>query len=279
MSLLGIREAVVASTDVPAATAFHREAFGLEVLDGAPTAHDGVLLGVAGSPGGRLRLVPTTATADPPPALWDYGARLLGIYSRDLAGTAQAMRAAGGEPRDPVSYAYGTATMTELVGRGTDGIWWTIPQVTGDAHRPSPALWADSERRHSELHTAVLVVEDHQAAVDLFTAAGMRPLFDAAMTGEEFERLVGMPAGASLRLAFMIGPEGAPARLEIMSFTGVEAADRTADRVGIQRLVFTAEDPAADRASLVAAGAAELPDGDLQGPAGVRIALVAEESQ
>jgi len=267
---------VVASADVAAAVQFHRQAFGLEVLGGSVDSADGVLLGVPGSPSGRLRLVPAGAKQTSPPNVWDPGARLLGIYSRDLDASVKAIAAAGGAPRSPVSYAYGGGTLSELVARGVDGVWYTIPKAVAGAHRPSPALEGDARRLHSEVHTVVLVVEskDHDAVVQFFTAAGMRAIFDGTMAGAEFEELVGMPPGAQLRLAFMIGPDAAPARLEIMSFTGVPATPRTADPVGITRIVFAADDPAATRKTLLAAGAEDLGNGLLRGPVGVEIDLV-----
>ena len=275
MSLQYLREVVVASADVAAATRFHREAFDLEVLE---EAEGSVLLGVPGAPAGRLRLVqaqgaPADATS---PEVWDLGARLLGIYSRDLDATAAAMARAGGAPRRPVTYPYGEASLSELVGRGPDGVWWTIPLAVTGAHRPSAAYDADAARRHSELHTAVLVVADHDAAVAFFEAAGFSTLFDGEMSGAPFDELVGMPVDAALRLAFMVGPEHQPARLEIMSFTGVPTRDRSADPVGIRRLVLVADDPAATRDALLAVGAEELGDGVLRGPVGVEIELVAD---
>ncbi|NPC97606.1 VOC family protein [Nocardioides sp. zg-DK7169] len=274
MSLQFLQEVVVASADVPAATRFHREAFDLEVLE---EADGSVLLGVPGAPAGRLRLVPaSSAPSEDAPEVWDLGARLLGIYSRDLDATAAAMARAGGAPRRPVTYPYGEASLSELVGRGPDGVWWTIPLAVTGAHRPSAAYDADAVRRHSELHTAVLVVADHEAAVAFFEAAGFSTLFDGAMTGAPFDDLVGMPADAALRLAFMVGPEHQPARLEIMSFTGVPTRDRSADPVGIRRLVLVSDDPEATRAAMVGAGAEVLEGGILRGPVGVEIEVVAE---
>ena len=276
MSLRHVQEVVVASADVAAAVRFHQEAFGLEVLAGSTSAADGVLLGVPGAPSGRLRLVPagSPALSAEPPAAWDPGARLLGIYSRDLSASVASIAAAGGAPRNPVTYPYKTATLSEMVALGADGIWWTIPQAVAGAHRPSPALESDPERLHSELHSVVLVVEDHDPAVRFFTGAGMRVLFDGAMSGAEFEELVGMPSGAELRLAFLIGPDEAPARLEIMSFKGVPTTERSRPATGIKRILFAADDPAATRQTLLAAGAEDLGGGLLRGPAGVEIELV-----
>ena len=273
MSLQYIREVVVASPDVPSAVEFYQEAFGFQVLDGDPGGGD-VLLGVSASPGGRLHLVGTDAAQVEPPAVWDLGARLLGIYSHDLESTAEAMRHAGGSPRTPVTYPYGAVSLSELVGRGPDGIWWTIPLAVAGAHRPSAAYAADPDRQHSELHTAVLVVDDHDGAVAFFEAAGLTTVFDGAMAGAPFDKLVGMPADAALRLAFLVGPDQASARLEIMSFTGVPTVDRSADRVGIQRLVFVAGDPPAAHAALIAAGAEPVSPLVVRGPVGVEIEVV-----
>lgn len=273
MGLLHVVEATAVSTDVAASADFCRAAFDFEVADTAPGG--AVLLGAPGSPAGRLRLVPAPRPAAPGrwrPSVWDLGPRLLGIYSRSPAVTVARVRAAGGEAGDPVSYPYRSASMTEALARGPDGLWWTIPAAAG---LPSPALAADPYRTHSELHTAVLVVADHDAAVRFFVVGGgLCPLFDGTMAGEPFERLVGMPAGASLRLTFLVGPERSPARLEIMSFRGVRPADRTDAPVGLRRLVFATAAVPATRGALVDAGAGVDPDGTLRGPAGVAIALV-----
>lgn len=274
MSLQYIREVVVASLDVPAATTFHQDAFGLEVIE--ETSKDGdVLLGATGSAGGRLRFVAAAPSVTEPPAVWDTGARLLGIYSRDLERTVEAMRDAGGEPRSPVTYPYGATTLSELVGLGSDGIWWTVPLAVVGAHRPSHAYAVEPERLHSEVHSVVLVVDDHDDAVAFFEHAGLIAAFDGSMSGAPYDELIGMPAYAILRLTFMVGPKQDSARLEIMSFEGVRGVDRSADPVGIQRLVFVAEDPDATYVAMLAGGADSMGPRLVRGPVGVEIQLVA----
>ncbi|WP_165821294.1 VOC family protein [Nocardioides gansuensis] len=277
MGLLYIREAVVGCADVDRAVRFHCEALGFAVVE-----RDGeeILLAAADAPAGRLRLVPAAGSAATDSArVWDPGPRLFGLYSHDLEATAQAIEAAGGLALPRVSYPYGAATMTEMVGYGLDSVWWTIPRAVPGGHRPSAAYEAEPERLHSELHSAVIVVEDHDAAVAFFAAGGLDTVFDGQMAGADFERLVGMPTGAVLRLAFLSGPDHQPARFEIMSFTGVDATDRSQDPVGIQRLRFACDDVAATRDALLAAGAESLPDGALRGPAGVVLELVAEAAR
>lgn len=272
MPLKYIREAVVAVGDLDAAVAFHRQAYGFEVIS---YEGDQVLMGAPGASSGQVRLI---ATPRPDgwvePTVFDQGPRLLGIYSRDLAATVTAVTLAGGAPRQPVTYPYGTASLSELVARGTDGVWWTVPLAVAGAHRPSDAYAADGERLHSELHTAVLVVDDHDAAVAFFSAGGLQTVFDGRMAGEPFDELVGMPSDAALRLAFMGGEDHLPARFEIMSFEGVAAEDRSGDPLGVQRLVFACEDVVATRAALVAAGAEVVDDETLRGPVGVLLTLV-----
>jgi catechol 2,3-dioxygenase-like lactoylglutathione lyase family enzyme len=120
----------------------------------------------------------------------------------------------------------------------------------------------------------VIVVADHDAALAFFSGAGgLRVLFDGAMSGAPFDRMLGMPPHASLRLSFLVAADQAPARLEIMSFRGVDAADRSLSPLGLRRLVFRADDAGAAGAALAAAGGAPLGPRVLRGPAGVEVEL------
>lgn len=265
--------------DLAASVRFHVEAFGFEV---AEVREQSVLLTAGGSEVGRLRLElldNPSGAGDADTAPWDPGARLLGIYSRDLDVTVEGMRAAGGEPRDAVSYPYGSSTLSEMVGRGTDGVWWTAPLAVTGQHRPSPAFASDPDRTHSELHTVVLVVDDHDEALRFFTAGGLVTVFDGTMQGGQFEDLVGMPPGASLRLSFLGGEEHLPARWELMSFTGVSGVDRSASPLGIHEVRYRCQDVQRTRRALLDAGGTAPFDGApdvVVGPVGVRIKLVEE---
>ncbi|TDD35603.1 hypothetical protein E1287_13205 [Actinomadura sp. KC06] len=271
MPLGAVVEAVVGTRDLDASIAFHTRAFDLDVL-----ARDagGALLGGPGGDTGLLRLAAVPGAPETPsPRLWDVGPRLLGIYSRDLERTATAIDAAGGRSRPRVTYPYGAATLSEFVALGADGVWWTIPRAA-TGHRPSPALEADPGRLHGELHTAVIVPDDHDAAVAFFAGAGgLEILFEGEMSGEPFDRMTGMPADASLRLTFLVSSGHPPARLEIMSFAGVDAADRTGGPLGLRRLVFASDTPDETRNALLKAGAVPLGANALRGPAGIEIEL------
>ncbi|MEU8802410.1 VOC family protein [Spirillospora sp. NPDC048819] len=270
MPLGAVIEAVVATRDLGASLDFHTRAFGLDVLH--RDAH-GALLGAPSGTTGLLRLVAAPDVPhSPDPRIWDIGPRLLGIYSRDLERTATAIDAAGGRSRERVTYPYGAATLSEFVALGADGIWWTIPKAAA-GHRPSPALENDSGRPHGELHTAVIVPADHDAAVGFFTAGGLEILFEGEMSGDPFDRMTGIPADASLRLTFLVSPGHAPARLEVMSFTGVDAEDLSDRPLGLRRLVFAPGDPDATRDALLGAGGTPIDATTLRGPSGIEIEL------
>ena len=280
-------EVVWAAEDVSATVRFLRHGFDFEIVDSAGAE---VLLGAPASDAGRIRVVPAERTEGPvpqrAPAVWDAGPRLLGIYSRDLEATMSGLADLGAHTLPVVGYAYGAAQMHEAVAQGPDGVWWTIPQVPAPpmTPQPSPAL-ADPDRRHSELHSAVIVADDHESAVRFFVeGGGMQVVFDGVMEGEPFEQLVGLPRGGTLRLAFLVGPDKAPGRIEIMSFPG-HSRDSEAvrsglrERVGVQSLVLGVRDLSGTWARLQAAGGT--PDESdpqmLIGPAGVRLVLVEDK--
>ena len=265
-----IVEAVVACPDLEATATFNSAAFGLEVLERGDAQ---LVMGVAGSPGGRLRLVERAVEPAPPARLWDIGPRLLGIYSRNLDRTVAAVEAAGGRALPIASYRYGDVTMREVVVCDPDGLFWTIPEV-GSKHRPSPALDADGSRLHGELHSAVLVPSDHDSALALFTAGGLVVAFDGEFAGEPFVSMTGMPADAALRLSFLTGSDEAPARLELMSFRGAPGCDRSADGHGLRGLVFACKDSTATQRKLLGNGARVAADGTLAGPDGLHIRLL-----
>src|SRR5262245_38396161 len=97
MDLGAIVEATVASRDVERATDFQRRAFGWEILERIGSE---VVMGVPGSAGGRVRLVETTADPEiAPPNVWEPGARILGVRTRDTMRSRELFEAAGGLPK------------------------------------------------------------------------------------------------------------------------------------------------------------------------------------
>jgi predicted enzyme related to lactoylglutathione lyase len=270
MALGSVVEATVASRDVKRAVDFHKQAFGLEVLE---EEGPDVVMGALGVPYGQVRFVP--AESDPlvePPTPWEIGPRLLGIYSRDLEGTKAAVEAAGGRVGPIASYDIGKS-MSELVAYAPDDLLWTVP-LTPSPRRPSPALDGDPNRPHSELHSAVVNVDDIDAALGLFArAGGMKVLFHGPFSGEFIERLIGLPPGASLRIAVLSGQDERPARLELMQFFDVTGGERRERSVGLRRIRFDVEGAERVASELVEAGAVRVGPTLLEGPGGIEIAL------
>jgi len=272
MTFLSIDEVVIHVVDIEASAKFYIGAFDLQMLvnDG-----DSILLGVLNSPSGKIRLREVRAREGVAPQVWDLGPRLLGLYSRDLTSTLKRIEEAGGKPRPLVSYPFGGGEMREAIALGSDHVWWTLPEVGADGPRqPSPALEQNPARQHGELHTVVLVVEDVDQAINFFRdAGGMTLLFDGVMQGEVFEEMIGFPSGASLRIAFLAGPDKAPARIEIMSFEGVERSENLKENVGIRRIVMNTSDLEATLAKFIELECRIISENVIDGPAGIEVEL------
>ena len=272
MTFLSIDEVVIHVVDIEASAKFYIGAFDLQMLvnDG-----DSILLGVLNSPTGKIRLREVRAREGVAPQVWDLGPRLLGLYSRDLTSTLKRIEEAGGKPRPLVTYPYGGGEMREAIALGSDHVWWTLPEVGADGPRQSsPALEQNPARQHGELHTVVLVVEDVDQAINFFRdAGGMTLLFDGVMQGEVFEEMIGFPSGASLRIAFLAGPDKAPARIEFMSFEGVERSENLKENVGIRRIVMNTSDLEATLAKFTELECRIISENVIEGPAGIEVEL------
>jgi len=272
MTFLSIDEVVIHVVDIEASAKFYIGAFDLQMLvnDG-----DSILLGVLNSPSGKIRLREVRAREGAAPQVWDLGPRLLGLYSRDLTSTLKRIEDAGGKPRPLVSYPYGGGEMREAIALGSDHVWWTLPEVGADGPRqPSLALDQNPARQHGELHSVVLVVEDVDQAINFFRdAGGMTLLFDGVMQGEVFEEMIGFPSGASLRIAFLAGPDKAPARIEFMSFEGVERSGNLKENVGIRRIVMNTSDLEATLAKFTELECRIISENVIEGPAGIEVEL------
>ena len=110
-------------------------------------------------------------------------------------------------------------------------------------------------------------------------AGGMTLLFDGEMSGEVFEEMTGMPKGASLRLAFLVGPDKAPARIELMSFSGIGEVDEpTTPPGGIESIQMRVDNVDKSAKSFVEHGftvGREGPGAFVIGPSGLLIELIA----
>ena len=97
--------------------------------------------------------------------------------------------------------------------------------------------------------------------------------FDGVMQGQVFEEMIGFPSGASLRIAFLAGPDKAPARVEIMSFDGVERSENIKENIGIRRIVMNTADLAQTLAKFVELECRIISENVIEGPAGIEVEL------
>lgn len=277
MALGALIEATIRSSDVERSERFYTEAFQWSALERDAR---GVRMGVPGTQSGFVRLERAQEQLSQPARNeteetrpFTLGARLLGVYSQDLARTRTHLEAAGSTMGPVTSYPYGDF-MNEAVASGPDEVFFTLPHVS--PRRPSVAFDQDAHRLHSELHSAVINVTDLDEALRFFAdAGGLKVLFSGPMGGPAFERMIGMPPGASLRIAFLAAADEKPARLELMQFIDLGEATRPfrPSSTGISRLAFECTDVAATRSRLIQAGGREDREGTILGPMDVEIDL------
>lgn len=267
MSLGSVLEAVVASRDTAAAARFLSEAFGWEVLG---SGQDWTLTGLPGSPAGRVRLVAAEEDVRlPEPVFWEPGPRLLGIYSTDLDRTEEQVTRAGGRVGPIATFDAGLSTpLRERLAWGPDDLLWTIPDY--EPRLPTPAIERDPSRVHGELHSAVIVVERMDSALEFFvTAGGLDVVFDGEVGGPEIEAQLGLAPGVTLRNAVLGGDDLAPARLELVQVFGAEPPPPARRRIGLRELVFGCDDPATTMDALLRAGGTRRGPARLGGPGGI----------
>jgi hypothetical protein len=122
-----------------------------------------------------------------------------------------------------------------------------------------------------------LVTADHDATLDFFVAGGgLNVIFDGELAGENFERLLGMPSGAIVRLSFLACADQSPARMEIMSFSGVEGENRREFPIGLRRLVFASDDVEGTMTALEKHGGRRLGFNLIGGPDGLEVQILAD---
>lgn len=269
MSLGPLTEVTVASRDVAAAVGFCSRGFELEVLEEGP---GGTVLGAALAPHGRVRHV--EADADPGhghPRPWELGPRVLGIRPRDVHASSDRLRGVGAEPTAIASYevAPGSTTIEYWVD-GPDDVTWEVPL---SARVPSVVLDAEPERGHTELIAVAVTTRDVAAAVELFAhVGGMTVLGEGLFSGPTFETFFGFSPEVSVKASVLTSGAQPGMLLELWEFVGIEPIEGPERPVGIQRISFLADDPAALGARL-AAGGAEALGGDRYRAFGVEIEL------
>jgi hypothetical protein len=215
---------------------------------GLPAGVEEVVLGVPGAAGGRVRLI---ASPLEPDRYSSYAPRAeaLDVYSRDVRASVADAQGAGYEPAGPVAdYAFGPMRLIQGLVHGPDEVALVYVDLDPAAHRLPSVLDTQADRRHSELHSLVCVVDDLDGATAFFRdVAGLSlratfPLTEPAVAG-----FMGLPRPSTMRMSVLSAADAAPPRFELLQFDAEPAEARSSLplRPGCLLPVFTAPDLAA----------------------------------
>ena len=212
---------------------------------GLPAGVDEVVLGVEGAAGGRVRII---ASPLDPDTYSPYAPRAeaLDLYSRDVRASVADAQDAGYEAAGPVAdYAFGPMRLIQALVHGPDDVAVVYVDLDPTKFRLPSVLDADPERRHSELHSLVCVVDDLEAATAFFRdAAGLSLRATFPLTEPAVARFMGLPRESTMRMSVLSAAEAAPPRFELLEFDGEPAEARASLplRPGCLLPVFTAAD-------------------------------------
>ncbi|WP_256839423.1 VOC family protein [Ornithinimicrobium faecis] len=194
------------------------------------------VLSAAGSPHGRVVLltVPSGGSTEHPHTA-DHGFVGIDLYVRDIQASHRELTAAGYEWATPpatweVPLGEKLVTVTEgfcCAPEGTDVVF-----VEPASPRGTAAWEADPARAYTELTSVVCHVPDVDAEVGFWgpDGWGLSLWYDVSFSSPGLEEMAELPAGTTMRLAFLAGPE--TARIEV---TRVENRTTGVDRRGQQR--------------------------------------------
>ena len=212
---------------------------------GLPAGVEEVVLGVEGAAGGRVRLIASPLEPDAY-SLYAPRAEALDVYSRDVRGSVAEAEGAGYEAAGPVAdYAFGPMRLIQAMVHGPDEVALVYVDLDPTTFRLPSVLDAEPERRHSELHSVVCVVDDLEAATAFFQdVAGLSLRATFPLTEPAVSRFMGLPRESTMRMSVLSAEDAAPPRFELLQFDG-EPADPRASlplRPGGLLPVFTTPD-------------------------------------
>jgi len=171
------------------------------------------------APGARQGHVVVLSTPHAAPAVgpFDRGAHAIDFYTTDIRRSLDLAREAGAETHDFAEYKVGPLTIREGKAVGPDGLYVVFIEV--DRRRPS-LLDTDPSRLHSEIHSAVWVVDSVDAALPFWRdALGMKLLLDATVREPGVAKFMGLPRpDTPLRLAVLADEALRPIRYELIEF-------------------------------------------------------------
>ncbi|MGE0453135.1 MAG: VOC family protein [Vicinamibacteria bacterium] len=240
---MGLEPAGAGRLDAAAA----RDLYGIE----APLEER--VLCARGAREGRVVVV-STPHAAPSVGPFDRGAHAIDFYTTDIRRSLALAREAGAETHDFAEYAVGPLTIREGKAVGPDALYVVFIEV--GRRRPS-VLDADAARLHSEIHSAVWVVESVDAALPFWRdALGLKLLLDATVREPGVAKFMGLPRpDTPLRLAVLADGAQRPIRYELIEFPEDSGGVRPGFplRAGLHAVAFEVASLAQAMAALPAA--------------------------
>jgi catechol 2,3-dioxygenase-like lactoylglutathione lyase family enzyme len=227
---------VVIGARQPEACVRFLEAFGFEAVSsvtldaacaralyGLDEATEEVRLGAGGGRGDVF----VVATPHPPAAAGALvvGPHAVDLYTRDVERSRELAEQAGAVCGPIVDYSVGPLRIRECKVTGPDHLALVFIEV--DRRRPS-LLDRDTARLHSEVHSAVWVVQGVDAGLPFWCGhAGLSVLLDATFREPAVARLMELSSPTTpVRLVVLAGADAAPPRLEL-----IECPEEAADPV------------------------------------------------
>lgn len=232
--------------------------FGLEPVDrphldqpaaaqlglGPPTGA-AVRLATPQAPSGTATvLVVPTGVDGAPPMGWAHGPRALDIYTTDLDASVAEVRDAGHEVSPEAVLAGGPMRMRQALVTGPEGLPVVLVEST---HRRSSICDGADAPRHSELHSVVWCVEDHESELQRWSAAGWTAGATISFSEPSVSAELGLPESPTpITMTMLSDAEVTPTRLELMTFDDHRGSPPGSNGAvaggGIMALVMGADD-------------------------------------
>lgn len=264
----------VGVTDLDEAIHFWTSTFGLEAMarrEGADAelgrlwdirpgdVRRQAMVGMPGAAIGRMHLV-EFATPAPPvregARPFDLVPKNLDLYTRDLPGRYEALKAAGWRFRSHWTEMRGPAGVSfrEVQMEGPDALNVVLLEVLGPGY-DTPFNAAG----YAGIGPLVTIVPDVDAEARFYgDALCMTGTLGLLLTGPDIERTVGLPAGAGLDIRVFGDPAEALGRIELVQYQGLRGEDLYARAApparGILHVHFRLAELAGLRAGLARAG-------------------------
>jgi catechol 2,3-dioxygenase-like lactoylglutathione lyase family enzyme len=213
----------------------------------------GLLLRHPGVEGGGIRLLRfdpySEAMARQGAEAWDTGAvKILDFITNNHARATQLFDQHGFRWRSPAPNRYELPDGSETLERHIetdDGVILGVPQVFGQPR--SKWVAAPDSSLFSEAANSSMLVNDFEAALEFYRdLLGLRVMEDLSITSEELQKLIGLPAPVTLRMAFLQGAETLAGKVGLLNYSGITGRSLKAQagppRRGAIMLTFETDD-------------------------------------